>query len=65
MLHQAITELTGKLLQAKEQSLHSAAIFLDLSKAFDTLNPEVLLAKLYRYGIRGTANDWFRHYLMD
>ena len=38
---------------------------MDLSKAFDTLNHEVLLAKLYRYGIRGTANDWFRHYLMD
>ena len=55
--NQAITELTGRLLQAKEQSLHSAAIFLDLSKAFDTLNHEVLLAKLHRYGIRGIAND--------
>ena len=63
--NQAITELTGRLLQAKEVSLHSAAIFLDLSKAFDTLNHEVLLAKLYRYGIRGTANDWFRNYLTD
>ena len=63
--NQAITELTGRLLQAKEQSLHSAAIFLDLSKAFDTLNHEVLLAKLHRYGIRGIANDWFRHYLTD
>ena len=38
---------------------------MDLSKVFDTLNHEVLLAKLYRYGIRGTANDWFRHYLTD
>ena len=63
--NQAITELTGRLLQAKEHSLHSAAIFLDLSKAFDTLNHEVLLAKLHRYGIRGVANDWFRHYLTD
>ena len=61
--NQAITELTGRLLQANELSLHSTAIFLDLSKAFDTLNHEVLLAKLYRYGIRGVANDWFRHYL--
>ena len=63
--NQAITELTERLLQAKEQSLQSAAIFLGLSKAFDTLNHEVLLAKLHRYGIRGIANDWFRHYLTD
>ena len=63
--NQAITELTGRLLQAKELSLHSAAIFLDLSKAFDTLNHEVLFAKLYRYGIRGVSNDWFRYYLTE
>ena len=63
--NQAISELTGRLLQAKELSLHSTAIFLDLSKAFDTLSHEVLLAKLDRYDIRGVANDWFRHYLIE
>ena len=35
---QAIIELTGKLLQAKEQRLESVALFLDLSKAFDTID---------------------------
>ena len=39
---QAIGELVGKILQAKEQGLHSASIFLDLSKAFDTLNHDIL-----------------------
>ena len=34
----AIAELFGRLLQAKEQGQHSAAVFLDLLKAFDTLN---------------------------
>ena len=48
---QAILELTGKILQAKEQNLESAALFLDLSKTFNTLDHEVLLVKLERYSI--------------
>ena len=59
----AIAELIGRLLQAKEQDQHSAAIFLDLLKAFDTLNHEVLLMKLECYGKRDTAHKWFESYL--
>ena len=53
---QAILDLTGSILQAHTANLNSAALFLDLRKAFDTLNHEVLLAKLERYGIRGIVN---------
>ena len=60
---QAIIELTGKILQAKEQNLESTALFLDLSKAFNTLDHKVLLSKLDCYGICGICNDWFRSYL--
>ena len=46
-----------------ESNKHSIAIFLDLSKTFDTLNHNILLAKMERYGIRGTCLDWFQSYL--
>ena len=60
---QAIQELIGKILPAREEGLQSASIFLDLSKAFDTLDHDVMLHKLERYDIRGTAHDTFRSYL--
>ena len=41
------------------------ALFLDLSKAFDTINHSKVLHKLNLYGIRGTSNLWFRNYLSE
>jgi hypothetical protein len=40
-------------------------VFIDLSKGFDLVNYEILLSRLYRIGIRGIANEWFRSYLQD
>ena len=62
---QAITELVGYILQSKNRNEHCASIFLDLSKAFDTLDHSILLQKLERHGVRGSILDWFASNLKD
>ena len=61
----AIGDLISHVLKNQEQNRYTAALFLDLSKAFNILNHDLLLKKLDLYGIRGVALNWFRSYLTD
>lgn len=58
----AIIELTTKLTDAIDDRKLTAAIFLDLSKAFDTVDNSIIISKLEHYGIRGIALQWFKNY---
>ena len=60
---QAVISITDKIQRAIEDGLFSCGIFLDLSKAFDTVNHQILITKLEHYGIRGITKDWFISYL--
>ena len=61
----AIIELTDKISKAIDEGKYTIGIFLDLSKAFDTVNHEILLKKLEHYGIRGNCLKWFENYLHE
>ena len=59
----AVSELTSEILKGKNNNKNTIALFLDLSKVFDTLDHDLLLKKLEIYGIQGIALDWFKSYL--
>jgi hypothetical protein len=58
----SITETIKKTIDDKK---YGCGVFIDLKKAFDTVNHNILLEKLEHYGIREIANSWFKSYLTD
>lgn len=61
----AVLCIIDKIQRAIDNRNYSCGIFLDFSKAFDTVNHEILIKKLEYYGVRGIAKDWFTSYLSN
>jgi hypothetical protein len=55
--------LMNKILPSFTHKLYNLSVFIDFSKAFDTIIYERLLHKLHLYGFRGIINDFIRSYL--
>ena len=60
-----LLRMINNITELLDNKLFCTGIFIDLSKAFDTVDHKLLIRKLSHYGIRGTALQWFIDYLTN
>ncbi len=58
-------ELHEELTSAIDKKKFAVGVFIDLKKAFDTIDHNILLEKMERYGIRGLGLKWLKSDIMD
>ena len=59
----ALLELVEELTSSIDKKNKTIGVFIDLKKAFDTIDHDILLKKLDRYGVRGISNNWMKSYM--
>ena len=59
----SLIEITEKIKESIDSGKFGCGIFIDLKKAFDTVNHDILIRKLEHYGVRGPILKWFESYL--
>ena len=60
----AMLDIINQIENNMDNKMYSCGIFIDLKKAFDTVDHLILLQKLDHYGVRGVTNNWFASYLL-
>ena len=63
-VNHALTSLTELIRKALDEDKFACGVFIDPQKAFDTVDHNILLLKLYHYDVKGT-HQWFKSYLTD
>lgn len=61
----SVIQTTDAILNAMDKKKLTAVVFLDMSKAFDSINHEILISKLQDVGASASTLEWFRSYLTD
>ena len=61
----ALINITENIRKTLDDGNIGCGVFVDLQKAFITVDHQILLAKSNRYGICGVSNDWFKSYLSN